>query len=77
MIETTELLQSYVHGIRSLSGAVSVSLYVPTTLSGLSQPFLISDGDGPPLPELADLETAEAFAAGRILEPVVGEVEVV
>ncbi len=69
MIETTELLQSYVHGIRSLSGALSVCLYVPASLSGLSQPFLIADGDDPYLPELADLDTAEAFAAGRRLEP--------
>ncbi|MFQ5524812.1 MAG: sigma 54-interacting transcriptional regulator [Thermoanaerobaculia bacterium] len=65
MIETTELLQSYVHGIRSLSGARSVSLYVPASLSGLSQPFLIHDGEDLAVPELADLETADAFAAGR------------
>ena len=63
MIETTELLQSYVQGIRTLSGASSVSLYVPASLSGLSQPFLLADGEAPHLPELADLEATEAFAA--------------
>ncbi|MCP4201626.1 MAG: diguanylate cyclase [bacterium] len=73
MIETTELLQSYVHGIRSLSGARSVCLYVPTSLSGLSQPFLIADGEDPCLPELANLEAAEAFAAERRSEPAPGK----
>ena len=58
MIEASELLRSYVQGIRRLSGAKSVSLFVPASLSGLSQPILIHEGESSPVPELADLETA-------------------
>ncbi len=65
MIETTELLQSYVKGIRTLSDARSVSLYIPASLSGLSQALLIADGEEPPVPELADLKAAELFAVAR------------
>ena len=67
MIEASELLQSYVQGIRRLSGAESVSLLVPASLSGLSQPILIHDGESPPVPELADMETAlESLRSGAL-----------
>ncbi len=74
MIATTELLQSYVQGIRTLSGARSVSLYIPASLSGLAQPFLIADGEEPHLPELADMKAAEVFAsAGTMPEAPAGK----
>ena len=59
MIESPDLLRSYIRGIRRLSGARSVSLFVPTLPGGLFQPLLLHDGEGPPVPELSDLETAE------------------
>ena len=65
MIEASELLGSYVKGIRDLSGAGSVTLFVPAPLSGLSDPILIHKGDQPPLGELADLEAALGFL-GRV-----------
>ncbi len=63
MIEASELLGSYVKGIRDLSGAGSVTLFVPAPLSGLSDPILIHKGSQPPLGELADLDSALGFLA--------------
>ena len=62
MFEASELLGSYVKGIRRLSGAATASLFVPAPLSGLAHPLLIHEGDLPPVPELADLEAAVTFA---------------
>ena len=61
MIESPELLRSYIRGIRRLSGASSVALYVPTLPGGLFQPILLHDGEAPPVPELENLESAEQF----------------
>ncbi len=63
MIEASELLGSYVQGIRDLCGAGSVTLFVPAPLSGLSEPILIHKGKQPPLKELANLEVALEFVA--------------
>ncbi len=62
MIESPALLHSYVQGIRKLSGAETVTLFVPSLPGGLFQPLLIHYGDAPPVPELRDLEAAEEFA---------------
>ena len=56
-----DLLSAYVRGLCSLTGARGVSLYVPATRHPVSRPVLIHDGDLQPVPELADLESAEAF----------------
>lgn len=61
MIESPALLHSYVEGIRRLSGAEVVSLFVPSLPGGLFQPLLLHHGDATPVPELVDLETAEEF----------------
>jgi diguanylate cyclase (GGDEF)-like protein len=61
MFEASELLKSYIQGIRNLSGAEAVSLFVPAPLSGISQPVLIHEGEAAEIPELRDLETAIAF----------------
>ena len=61
MIEASELLASYVRGIRDLSGAGSVSLFVPAPLSGVSEPILLHEGDTDPIGEMADLEAARRF----------------
>ncbi|HEY3119293.1 MAG TPA: sigma 54-interacting transcriptional regulator, partial [Vicinamibacteria bacterium] len=59
MSEPTEILRSYVRLVARLSGAASVSLYVPP---GLGEPeILISEGRLGPLPELADTEAAAEF----------------
>ncbi len=63
MIEASELLGSYVQGIRDLCGAGSVTLFVPAPLSGLSEPILIHKGSEAPLRELADLDVALEFLA--------------
>ena len=62
MIEAPALLCSYVQGIRRLSGAQCASLFIPAPMSRLARPLLIHDGEAPPVPELEDLESAEAFA---------------
>jgi diguanylate cyclase (GGDEF)-like protein len=64
MYEIQQLLESYVRGIRALTGAERAALFVPGTLSGLSQPILVDDGGGPPIAELANVEHAVSFAAG-------------
>jgi diguanylate cyclase (GGDEF)-like protein len=69
MIESSELLRSYAEGIRRLSGAGSVSLFVPPSLSGFSRSMLLHDGPLPPVAELADLETAHSFADSVEPEP--------
>jgi diguanylate cyclase (GGDEF)-like protein len=58
MSEATDLLRSYVRLVERLSGAASVSLYVPPGASG-EREILIHEGRRDPLPELAD----EAAAA--------------
>ena len=61
MIESSKLLRSYVSAIHRLSGARTVSLYVPGAPTGLWQPILVHEGSSPPVPELADLATAGRF----------------
>jgi len=53
MSRANEILRSYVRLVARLSGAVSVSLYVPP-LAGEDQEILIHEGRIGPLPELAD-----------------------
>jgi diguanylate cyclase (GGDEF)-like protein len=54
------ILRSYVGLVRRLSGAASVSLYVPPGPAGESE-ILVHDGRLEPLPELADPQTAAEF----------------
>ena len=58
MSEATDILRSYVRLVERLSGAASVSLYVPPGASG-EREILLHEGREGPLPELAD----EAAAA--------------
>jgi len=58
MSEATDILRSYVRLVERLSGAASVSLYVPPGASG-EREILLHEGRKGPLPELAD----EAAAA--------------
>jgi diguanylate cyclase (GGDEF)-like protein len=60
--EATGILRSYVSLVRRLSGAASVSLYVPPGPGG-EREILVHDGRLDPLPELADPESAAAFHA--------------
>jgi diguanylate cyclase (GGDEF)-like protein len=59
MSEANDILRSYVRLVARLSGAASVSLYVPPGAGG-EREILIHEGRLGPLPELAD---AEAVAA--------------
>ena len=62
MSEAGGILRSYVGLVRRLSGADSVSLFVPPGPSG-EREILIHDGRLDPLPELADSESAAEFHA--------------
>jgi diguanylate cyclase (GGDEF)-like protein len=57
MSEATDILRSYVRLVERLSGAASVSLYVPPGPGGESE-ILLHDGRFEPVPELADAATA-------------------
>ncbi|PYQ14330.1 MAG: hypothetical protein DMF80_12800 [Acidobacteria bacterium] len=57
MSDATEILRSYVRLMARLSGAASVSLYVPPEADG-EREILIHDGELAPLPELANAEAA-------------------
>ena len=61
MLEVSELLESYVDGVRRLTGADAVSLFVPSPSGGLPGALLVHDGDVEPLAELADHDVASAF----------------
>jgi hydrogenase-4 transcriptional activator len=58
--EANEILRSYVNLLRQISGAVSVSLYVPPSAPG-EREILTHDGRLDPLPELQDPEAALQF----------------
>ncbi len=68
MSEAGEILQSYMRLVARLSGAVSVSLYVPPPASG-ARTILIHDGRLGPLPELADEVAAAEFHRHAAAEP--------
>jgi diguanylate cyclase (GGDEF)-like protein len=57
MSEATDILRSYVRLVERLSGAASVSLYVPPGPGGESE-ILLHDGRLEPVPELADAAAA-------------------
>jgi diguanylate cyclase (GGDEF)-like protein len=59
MSEANEILRSYVRLVARLSGAASVSLYVPPGAGG-EREILIHEGRLDPLPELADAEAASS-----------------
>ena len=61
--EAGGILRSYVSLVRRLSGAASVSLYVPPGPAG-EREILVHDGRLDPLPELADAASAASFHAG-------------
>lgn len=65
MLASSKLLRSYVRAIHRLSGAKSVSLFVPGSTTGLWKPILIHEGEGAPAPELASLKAAAAFDSDR------------
>ncbi|HZM53039.1 MAG TPA: hypothetical protein VFE68_21215, partial [Vicinamibacteria bacterium] len=57
MSEATDILRSYVRLVERLSGAASVSLYVPPGASGESE-ILLHEGRLEPVPELVDAAAA-------------------
>ncbi len=61
MSSATELLRDCVAVIRRLTGAASVSLYLPADPAASREAKLIHAGGRPAVPELADLEAAQAF----------------
>ena len=69
MSEANDILRSYICLVGRLSGADSVSLYVPPGPGG-EREILIHEGRIPPLPELADAERASEFHRRSDAEPV-------
>ena len=72
MSEAGGILRSYVSLVRRLSGAASVSLYVPPGPVG-EREILVHDGRLDPLPELADPESAARFDVGPGRGPAHGD----
>lgn len=60
-MESSELLHFYLRGLRRLTGAESLSLFVPAPADGGSTPLLVMEGEAPPLPELESLDSAREF----------------
>jgi hydrogenase-4 transcriptional activator len=58
-MRSADLFGRYVRGLASLLGVESVSVYVPPLPGARAEATLRHDGDGPPLPELADVPSAE------------------
>src|SRR5262245_47160715 len=69
MSEANDILRSYICLVGRLSGADSVSLYVPPGAGG-EREILIHEGRVSPLPELADAESAAEFHRRAGVEPV-------
>lgn len=60
MIGTDALLSSYVRGLRLMSAAEAVTLYLPSGDDG-GDGLFVHEGSGPQVPELADSESAVRF----------------
>jgi diguanylate cyclase (GGDEF)-like protein len=58
----SQLLRFYLQGLRRFTGASALTLYVPGSPNGPGA-LLVHEGEAPPLPELAGMAEAEAFAA--------------
>jgi len=66
MMTSSKLLDCYVRGLLRVSKARSASLFVPAR-SGSRTPVLIHAGEGPPVPELADVNAAAALDARPVM----------
>ncbi len=64
----SELLRFYARGLRQLTGASALSLWVPGAADDRHGATLIHEGEGRPLPELASLDEAEALARRAVRE---------
>ena len=58
----SEILKLYLDTIAHLSGAETVSLYVPDPLGDGGRAILLKSGAGPAVPELSDEKSARALA---------------
>lgn len=58
MIRPDELLRTILEALRRGSGAARAVLYLPSSSVPAREPFLASVGEGPKVPELADLHVA-------------------
>jgi diguanylate cyclase (GGDEF)-like protein len=59
---STDILRGCIQLLRRFVDASTVSLYLPPSSGTVSEPLILHDGDGPPVSELSDLETAAAFS---------------
>jgi diguanylate cyclase (GGDEF)-like protein len=67
MTDAIDILRSYVRLVERLSGAASVSLYIPPGASG-EREILLHEGRLPALPELADEKAAEELQQRAVPE---------
>jgi len=67
-MQGSTLLNRFIQGIRTLTGAGCVSLYIPGIKTLPARPALLHDGDLEPVPELADEDSAQQFVL-RLGEP--------
>lgn len=63
-MESSELLHFYLRGLRRLTGAESLALFIPAPPDADLQDLLIVEGDAPPLPEMESIESAQRFCNG-------------
>jgi diguanylate cyclase (GGDEF)-like protein len=66
-MQGSKLLNRFIQGIRILTGAGCVSLYIPGIKTRPARPALLHDGDQEPVPELKDDESAKNFL--QMLDP--------
>ncbi len=60
-LRSTDILRGCVRLLRNLVGAEAVSLYIPSTADGASEPLLLHEGEQSPVAELADTDRAAEF----------------
>ncbi len=70
MKSTSEILGSYLRGVRYVTGATSAVVYVRGTADGGVEPLLLRDGPGAVVPELETATAAEAEIEAIRLEAV-------
>jgi len=63
MKSTSEILGSFLRGVRHLTGASSAAVFVKPPLDGSVEAILLEDGSGRPVSELRTLEGADGMAA--------------
>jgi diguanylate cyclase (GGDEF)-like protein len=62
MVDVSELLRPYLLQLSKATNACAISVFLPASVGGSARGRLLHLGEGPAVPELADLDAAVAFA---------------